>query len=99
MSGHDSVAHLVHVKDNDGQPPIYLAIDADKLEVVRFLFDKGGELNSRTNEGDTLLHAAVGNGHIEAVKFILPKVTVKNPSDDDGDARTLAVKKIIVHNL
>ena len=55
-----------------------------KLEIVKFLFKIGGDLNSGDNMGDTPLHIATSNGHTEIVKFIILNVVNKNPENNVG---------------
>ena len=52
---------------------------------MKFLFNIGGDLNSRTNERDTPLHVAARYGHTEVVEFILANVVDKNPVNKKGD--------------
>ena len=81
----------INTKNNDGETPIHIAVGKDKLEVVKYLFCKGGDLNSRVStranggwrDGDTPLHTAAYRD-TEIVKFILVNVVDKNPVNVHG---------------
>ena len=82
----------INTNNNDGETPIHIAVENSELEVLKFLFDKGGDLNSRVSsranggwrDGDTPLHTAARKCHTEIVKFILANVVDKNPVNVQG---------------
>ena len=49
---------------------MFSAAEEGKLETVKFLLKRGGDLNYRDNNGNTPLHAATRFGHTEVVKYI-----------------------------
>ena len=90
VEGHEGID--INSRDVDGETPIHVAFGKDKLEVVKFLFYNGGDLNSRVSsranggwrDGDTPLHTAARKCHTEIVKFILVNVVDKNPVNVKG---------------
>ena len=90
VEGHEGID--INSRDFDGETPIHIAVGKGKLEIVKFLFYKGGDLNSRVSSranggwrnGDTPLHTAARNRHTEIVKFILVNVVDKNPVNVHG---------------
>ena len=80
----------INKKDINGNTPIHFAVEESQLETVKYLFDKGGDLNSDDGEENgilenTPLHAAARLGNTEVVEFILEKVVDKNPKNKNGD--------------
>jgi uncharacterized protein len=59
----------------DGFPVVALAAVFGQLEVVRYLSEKGADINAVANNGPgyTALTGAVASGHPEIVKFLLEK--------------------------
>lgn len=51
--------------DDTNCTPLILASSAGRLEVVRLLLGKGGNVNHKTNRGQTSLHYACSKGHKE----------------------------------
>ena len=71
-------------KDDDiwKRTALHLAADSGKLEVVKYLLEKGGaEVNVQNNGGWTALHLAARNGHLEAVKYLLEKRSEEHTSE------------------
>ena len=65
------------------ETPIFVAVSSGKMEIVKFLFEKGGDLNLSTTEGNFPLHAAMyfGNScNTGMIEFILANVVDKNPA-------------------
>ena len=91
VEGHEGID--INSRDVDGETPIHVAFGKDKLEVVKFLFYKEGDLNSRVSsranggwrDGDTPLHTEARYGHTEIVKFILENMVDNNPVNENGD--------------
>ena len=56
----------MNVKNNYGRTGLHLAAENGKLEVVKYLLEKGGaEVNVQNKGGWTALHYAAINGHLE----------------------------------
>jgi ankyrin repeat protein len=90
VEGHEGID--INTNNIDGETPIHIAVENSELEVVKFLFYKGGDLNSRVSsranggwrDGDTPLHTAARKSHTVIVKFILTNVVDKNPVNENG---------------
>ena len=62
---------------------MFIAAQEGVLEILKFLFNIGGDLNLRSNEGDTPLDAALRHGNTEVVKFILESIVDKHPVNEN----------------
>jgi len=62
------------IKDNEGFTALMGASKNGKLEVVKYLIDKGADINIKDNYGDTALDFASRNGHLEIAKYFIKKV-------------------------
>ncbi|XP_065904061.1 26S proteasome non-ATPase regulatory subunit 10-like [Dysidea avara] len=60
--------------------PLHVAVRSGKEEIVKFLIEKGANVNARSL-GSTPLHVAVTNGREEIVKFLIEKGTNVNAKD------------------
>lgn len=43
--------HSINARDSDGYTPLHRACHNDNVELVKFLIDKGADVESKTNEG------------------------------------------------
>jgi ankyrin repeat protein len=60
----------------------FVAINAESLELVKFLIANGADVNAKGLCGDTPLHYAAKFGNIELVKFLVSKGAGINVNDD-----------------
>ena len=51
----------------------FAAAYGGSLEVVRFLIEKGADINARDDRGETALHSAARGGSLKAVRFLVEK--------------------------
>ncbi|MDQ3686383.1 MAG: ankyrin repeat domain-containing protein [Acidobacteriota bacterium] len=66
-------------------PSLNLAAGAGHLEVVKFLLEKGANVNVRDGHGDgTPLMSAAWSGHKEIVKLLIAKGAEVNAMDSEG---------------
>ncbi len=62
------------------------------MEIVKFLIEKGVDINTEKYERWTALHAASYKGNLEIIKFLLEKGANPNIRDTDGkNPRDVAV--------
>ena len=64
-------SQLVHAKDADGRTPLHRACEGVHFEVVKFLVEKGADVNARNGFRDTPLHYAAQSGNADVVKLLL----------------------------
>jgi ankyrin repeat protein len=55
----------------EGAPPLWCASAAGHLKIVKYLVNKGANVNSTTKSNSTALRAACFDGHIDIVKFLV----------------------------
>ncbi len=77
-------ADLNAVVEKDLTPLIYASKDG-RLEVVKYLFSKGGNnINATDAVKDSALHLAVINNHLDVVKLLVANGADINLKDNDG---------------
>ncbi|WP_188153322.1 ankyrin repeat domain-containing protein [Wolbachia endosymbiont of Pentalonia nigronervosa] len=63
---------------------IFDAVESGCLGLVRYLVDKGIDINTRGSYGSTLLHLAALNGKLEIVRYLVERGANLSFSDDSG---------------
>jgi hypothetical protein len=53
------------------ETPLDLASGSGKLDVVRFLIERGANIHTKDNEGWNPLHIASQNGHLDVVRMLI----------------------------
>nr|WP_223158783.1 ankyrin repeat domain-containing protein [Wolbachia endosymbiont of Pentalonia nigronervosa] len=87
-------------KGNDGRTILHYAAQNDKLEVVKFLVEKGADINAiATGNGWTPLHYASWNGHMDVVKYLVEKGSNVNAQTNNGDTALDLALSIQVKNF
>eukprot|EP00026_Physarum_polycephalum_P011596 Phypoly_transcript_11831.p1 GENE.Phypoly_transcript_11831~~Phypoly_transcript_11831.p1 ORF type:complete len:249 (+),score=33.50 Phypoly_transcript_11831:333-1079(+) len=61
--------------------PIHYAARSGHLDVVKFLVDRGADINARDIENWTALHYSCNNGHVEIVEYLISKGIDTTPKD------------------
>ena len=66
----DIVKYLIEqcAKDNTEWRVLHRAVSAGKLDIVRYLFELGADVNCKGADGWTVLHDAVDTGSLEIIK-------------------------------
>ena len=72
-----------NIKDRQGRTPMWGAVETD-LETVKFLVEKGADVNARDQINSTPLLWAAGFGKPETVAFLLSKGADVKATDDNG---------------
>ena len=74
-----------------GGTPLLVAATFGRIEVAKFLIEKGANVNARSNDGATALHGAAFFCHTEVVKLLLGKGAVVDAKNIRGEAPLDAV--------
>uniref|UniRef100_A0A2C9LW87 Uncharacterized protein n=1 Tax=Biomphalaria glabrata TaxID=6526 RepID=A0A2C9LW87_BIOGL len=62
----------INPKSGTGNWPLYLAVENGNLDVLKLLFEKGGDIRKRHfTTGATALHVAAKMGHLPIVSYLL----------------------------
>ncbi|WP_406832882.1 MULTISPECIES: RHS repeat-associated core domain-containing protein [unclassified Wolbachia] len=62
--------------------PLHLAASSGKLDVVKYLVDKGADVKVKDNYGETSLHSS--SGKLDVVKYLVDKGADVNAKDNNG---------------
>ncbi|XP_062594182.1 uncharacterized protein LOC134255675 [Saccostrea cucullata] len=63
--------HLLDVKDNNGSNALHCAAWDGNIDLLKFLLEKGFNIESTRNDGKTVLHLCCMNGKIDMCIFLL----------------------------
>lgn len=77
--------HNLEEKDFDGRTLLINAACYGRVNVVRYLLDKGCSIEVQDSAGFTALHAAVVSGSVETVKVLLEKGANPNSKNVFGN--------------
>jgi ankyrin repeat protein len=69
----DNNSEAVHSTDKEGRTPLHLASRGAHLEVIRYLVDKGADVNALDNNHAAPLHSLANRDHSEGIEFLLSK--------------------------
>ncbi|CAH1113127.1 unnamed protein product [Psylliodes chrysocephalus] len=61
------------IRDSRGRTSIHQAASRNRVNILQFIVDQGGDLNIQDNSGNTPLHVAVEHESLDAVDFLLDK--------------------------
>ena len=73
--------------------PLYLAAGEGRLDVVRYLLDRGADVNAREKMGDTALTEAAYYDHLDVVRELLFRGVDVNAIGDEGTALDIAINR------
>jgi ankyrin repeat protein len=62
---------ILHDKTMSGETALFYYAVEDKLNIVKFLYEKGSSINTKDNGGSTPLSVAASLGHYEMAKYLL----------------------------
>jgi ankyrin repeat protein len=71
-------------------PLLWAAANAHET-VMKLLFDKGADLNSKNNDGRTLLLWTAENGHEAVIRFLMKRDDVNTNLKDKHDRTPLSL--------
>jgi len=81
---HLKVSTIIEKKAKYGWRPLHFAANNGHVDVVRFLLEKGANVNAQDHRGRTPLHLAALDGHVDVVRFLLEKGANVNAQDHRG---------------
>jgi ankyrin repeat protein len=86
---------LVNARDNDGKTVLGWSAYKGHTEIVKLLFEKGAEVDSKTSKGVTALMMATDQNYIDITKLLLMKgADVNAKTTDNGQTALMtAVQK------
>ena len=61
----------INVTDRCGSSALHYASEEGRIELVKFLVEKGGIINAMNMWDKTPLHSACAKGHVEIVKYLV----------------------------
>lgn len=73
------------INTGDLTAALMLATFNDHNETVKFLIEKGADVNGKMNNGKTALMLAAGQGHVDIVKLLLDKGADVNAKTNNGE--------------
>ncbi|XP_067685629.1 serine/threonine-protein phosphatase 6 regulatory ankyrin repeat subunit B-like isoform X2 [Haliotis asinina] len=80
----------INLKSGSGNWPLYLAVENGHLDVVKLLFEKGGDIRKRhSSTGATVLHRAAKMGHYKIVDFLIQFCRTATPGTQGGRDKKL----------
>lgn len=75
---------ILNVKNSDGLTPLNLASYRGHLDIVKFLLDRGADVNIGDNENSQPIHNSTVAGHIDVIDLLLAHGVDINARDDNG---------------
>ncbi|XP_077297680.1 uncharacterized protein LOC143919303 [Arctopsyche grandis] len=79
------IAKILKHIECDFNRSIHTACYYGNLEVLRFLINKGVELNYKNSHNETLLHVAAKGGNVKILQLLINKGLDLNIADNDGE--------------
>lgn len=88
----DLDATIVSTRIHSWETPLYVAVERDKLGIVKLLLEKGANVDEINSPGGTALQAAISRGHKDIVALLLEKgADVNKQSESYGTALQAAI--------
>ncbi|WP_143688892.1 ankyrin repeat domain-containing protein [Wolbachia endosymbiont of Laodelphax striatellus] len=81
----ENIELLMQNDANIAEKALHYTAEKGCLGIIKFLVEKGVDVNTANKFKRTALHYAADNGHLEIVKFLLDKGS--NPTATDRDGR------------
>ncbi len=96
----------VQLKDATGRTPLHWACRGVHFDVLKYLVEKGANINALDNNGIAPLHSLTTRAHLEGMSFLLAHhadINIRTPQNDTplhyaAITRNAAVVKILLEN-
>lgn len=97
---------IVHAKDPDGRTGLHWACRGVHFEVLRFLVEKGADVNARDHDGTAPLHSLASKAHDQGLALLIARKADVNIKDDEGNTPLMyaaqsgslaAVRRLMAH--
>jgi ankyrin repeat protein len=76
---------ILNSKDNKGYPPIIIAVSEGRTHIVKFLLEKGADIDMTNHNGTTALIIASNRGYKDIVQILLEKGADINKANISGE--------------
>jgi ankyrin repeat protein/L-ascorbate metabolism protein UlaG (beta-lactamase superfamily) len=76
---------LLELENENEKTPLHFAAEGGSVEVIRFLLDRGADVNAPNVANETPLHYATGWCHLEAVRLLLERKADVSIATNEGD--------------
>lgn len=85
----------VNICDDNGNTPLHVAIDKNRIDIVKKLLEVSGvDVEMRNDAGDTPLYKAIDDKNFEAICLLLDAgANIKTPNDKGNTSLHLAIEK------
>ena len=80
----DNNPQLISETEWEGRTLLHDAADKSQLDAVRYLLDRGADVNARTSDGRTALHMAAQRGDILMITLLLSRGAAIDQRDAKG---------------
>ncbi|MDR1385877.1 MAG: ankyrin repeat domain-containing protein [Planctomycetaceae bacterium] len=78
---------IVNARDDNGLTPIHYATRYSQIGVLKFLVEKGADVNAESNDGETPIYVAAAlSSKVDVLKFLVEKGADVNVKSNDGKA-------------
>jgi ankyrin repeat protein len=81
----ESGLEALNERGPDGAPPLCIAANEGRIEILTYLLDTGADITVGDNENTTPFHHAAIGGQIEAAKLLLSRGANLEEKDDHGN--------------
>ena len=85
---------FVNAANEEGNTPLFYAIDANNIDVVKLLIENGANINQHNNGGHTSLHWASVKGHKRIVKYLVKRGIDINILNDKKNTSVLIASEL-----
>lgn len=85
---------LVHQRNEQGQTPLFSAIEQEYFEIARVLLRAGADINDPDNDGNTPLHYAIKSRNVSKVNFALYHAADQTQCNQQGESADTIIKQL-----